>query len=135
MGTYFTFYDYLNGRGCNVVLSWLRNKKVPADVRPKFDWTIRHLENTHKSNWSLPYVRSLKGDCNGLQEIRVVGVKTHYRLLFCDGPGEAKPTLLYGFKKSDDNYHAECGQAFNRMEDLYGPRGDKYRVKHRWHGD
>ena len=42
MGPEFTFYDYVDEHGENVVYRWLQ--EIPKGAKQKFDSWIRHLE-------------------------------------------------------------------------------------------
>jgi hypothetical protein len=44
----------------------------------------------------MPYVRTLKGECDGLFELRIKYKNIQYRPLGCYGPGKNQVTLLMG---------------------------------------
>ena len=74
---------------------------LPAGARAKIDATLEHLEGD--PNWrGSPYVHALKGDGNGLIEIRAVFAGVQYRPLAFYGPGENEVTIVIGATERDD---------------------------------
>ncbi len=131
MGSQFTFYDYVDDGGGNVILFWLSGSEVTPEVHAKFDKWIRYLEETPISKWNPKYAKQLKKNCRELLEVRVVFFRRQYRILFCHGPGRATPTLLHGFRKSDDDIDSECQEAFKRRSKV-DDDPNKHRVEHNW---
>lgn len=86
MGRFWTFRDYVDGDGENLILAWLNER--PKDVKAKINALIRRLELMEKLD--RPQVGKLDGTCAGLLELRIKGAdKIQYRPLCCNGPGVA----------------------------------------------
>jgi len=92
MAGYWTFKDYVDSDGKNVVRSWLNG--LPKPAKAKINTTIGFLEAMPRLE--MPYVRVLKGTCAGLMELRVTSGNVQYRPLCCYGPGEKEVTILFG---------------------------------------
>lgn len=83
MGSEYTFYDYIDGNGNNVIRDWLNGGGNPAKGR--FIMVISHLEASPprgfmNSVWNPPFVYDLKGSWKGFTEIRAKVNKIQYRL-------------------------------------------------------
>ena len=113
MGSEFTFQDFVDDRGKNVIHDWL-DDQIPVGAKAKFDKWILHLEATPHGDWKRPLVDTLDGHCAGLFEIRVEWDNQQYRLLGAHN-AERKPVLLHGFIKPDDRVdQGECDRALAR---------------------
>lgn len=86
-----SFLDYLNERGDNEFLLWLRS--LPKAARVKIDNRILILRAI--GVWPAQYVSALKGH-EGIFELRIVFSGTQYRPLGCYGPGKGEFTFLIG---------------------------------------
>src|SRR6266852_4655747 len=68
----------------------------------------------------IPEVKSLRGACEGLTEIKLDfasgDAEIHLRILGFDGPNKSEFTLLTGFQKENNNavYGVECAKAHER---------------------
>ena len=114
MGAEFTFYDYVDHQGRNLVDSWLQ-ADVTKMVKEKFNEQLTYLEATPIGMWDRPYAAPV-GD--SLFEIRVVNFGQHYRILGTHTPG-GKPTLLECFVKRDKKIPPENRtRAIGRREDV-----------------
>lgn len=128
MGGEFTFYDYVEGT--NLVHDWLNT--LPVSVKAKFNKWLLHLEAVGLGKWKRRLVDTLTGTCKGLFEIRVSREGIQYRLLGCHGPGDRKPTLLYGCIKPDKKVRrSDCDKALARKERVYA-NAESYREQHRY---
>lgn len=113
MGSEFTFYDYINEAGENVVHDWLNGPGTPA--KAKFTQWLLFLEATPPGAWTRPLVDTLTDQCQGLFEIRTRIARVRYRLIGCHGPGTRSPTLLYGIiKKASRVQVSDCQEALSR---------------------
>ena len=77
MGTEYTFYDYIDENGNNVIKNWLNGEA--KDAKAHFNQVIPHLEATPPP-WSTKYVKRMKYDWKGFIELRKTG-SLQYRLL------------------------------------------------------
>ena len=131
MGSEFTFYDYVDASGVNVIHDWLET--IPLQAKAKLTKWLLHLEETPKGQWTRPIVDTLTDDCDGLFEVRAKHSGSHYRLLATHDIGDKTPTLFWGFQKNTKRVPpSECEQAFNiwaivqadpqnrRVEHVYG---------------
>lgn len=84
MGSEYTFYDYIDGNGNNVIRDWLNGGGNPAKGR--FIMVISQLEASPPSGfmdsvWNPPFACDLKGSWKGFTEIRAKVNKIQYRLI------------------------------------------------------
>jgi hypothetical protein len=99
MGVEFTFFDYVDESGENVIRAWLKQQGTKVEAR--FDGDIRTLEAFPPEQWRRPYVAKLKGECAGLIEIRRRILRVQYRLLGFYGPNDREVTLVVGAIEKD----------------------------------
>ena len=131
MGSEFTFYDYIDDEGRNVVYDWLHT--LPKPARVKFTKWLQHLEATPRGQWSRPQVDTLDGHCAGLFEIRVAVSRLQYRILGSDTDREDnEPTLLHCFVKTGKKVpHKDCDHALLRKAEVEA-NPHKRRVEHNY---
>lgn len=124
MGSEFTFYDYVDEDGVNVISAWLTGQGPRA--RAKFNQVIFHLEATPKGQWRRPIVDTLGGDCSGLFEIRSFVNGKQLRLLGFHQPGHRKEvTLVFGTEEKGGEFNpaSTCQQAqWRRQKAIFSPR-------------
>ena len=100
-----TFYDYVNNGGRNVIRHWV-DRDVPVgareEVRASIDSSL-DLANTQKG-FNLPTFDELVGKHAGLIEMRFKVAKILFRPLICEGPGESDATLLLGARKQNGSW-------------------------------
>ncbi len=77
MGNEYTFYDYIDENGNNVIMNWLNGEA--RDAKVFFGQVIPHLEATPPP-WSTKYVKYMRTDWKGFIELRKTGT-IQYRLL------------------------------------------------------
>lgn len=95
MGSEWTFYDYVDARGVNVISGWL-NGHGPR-VKAKFVQRVKYLEATPPGQWKRPEVAPLAGECTGLFEIRALVANVQRRLLgFYNQDRWREATLVVG---------------------------------------
>ena len=129
MGTEFTFHDFVDEGGKNVVHDWLGG--LPLGVKVKINNRLLHLEALNRGQWQRPFVDTLDGHCAGLFEIRSSRQGVQYRLLGAHNE-EQKPVLLHGFIKPDDRVdERECDEAFARNAQVEANPG-KHRTEHNY---
>lgn len=118
MGAEFTFFDYIDSSGENVIRAWLQQQG--AGVRAKFNTWIMHLEATPPGSWTRPFVDTLSRDCRGLIEIRVQRSKIQYRLLGFRGPNKREVTLVLGALEKEGKLEppSACQQALSRKGEV-----------------
>lgn len=84
MGKEFTFYDYADESGINLINDWLNGDG--KEVKFNFNGIIRWLEESppagsQDSLWKKPYIRSLQREWKGFKEIRKDVKGLQYRLI------------------------------------------------------
>ena len=129
MGSQFTFYDYVDGQGENVVYSWMSG--IPKTAKGKFDARIRYLEATPPGQWGTGsrLVDTLTDEgCEDLFEIRVRYRRVQYRILGTHSG--RRPILLHCFVKPDSRVRIEeCNRAKRKL-DLATADPTRHRVEH-----
>ena len=85
------FYDFLDGRGLNIIRPWLDG--LPPQASAKIDARIVYMRAV--PIWPEQYVSALKG-WPELFELRVVSSGVQYRPLCCYGPGNRSVTIVLG---------------------------------------
>ena len=86
-----TFYDFLDGRGVNLIRRWLDG--LPAPARAKINTRILFMRANPA--WPEQYISALKG-WPELVELRVVSAGNQYRPLGFYGPERREFTLVLG---------------------------------------
>jgi len=84
MGSEYTFYDYTDGNGNNVIRDWLNGGGNPAKAR--FIMVISLLGASPPSSfkdsvWKPPFAYDLRGSWKDFTEIRAKVNKIQYRLI------------------------------------------------------
>ena len=122
MGSEFTFYDYVDSAGDNVIRAWL--EALATKPRARFKKWLLHLEGTSHGQWTRPYVDTLDGYCQGLFEVRV-SLDRQYRMLGAH-MGESKtPTLLHCFIKPEERVeNVECDPGVRKTSRSAGRSGE-----------
>ena len=89
-----TFYDYVDETGTNLIFEWLSGLSVKA--RAKVQTRIRNLERLPREQWG-DWTGSLVGSgWEGILEMRFFVDRVRLRPLFCYGPGQRSATILMG---------------------------------------
>ena len=126
MGTEYTFYDYIDENGNNIIKNWLNGEA--KDAKAHFNHVIPHLEATPPP-WSTKYVKRMKYDWKGFIELRKTG-SIQYRLL-----GQIRNRDVYlvasGFHKGKYNTDVPSEIAEVRVSQMIGSPA-KYRRKHEY---
>lgn len=86
-----TIYDFLDGRGRNLIREWLDS--LPAKAAAKIDVRILFMQAVKE--WPAQYISSLEG-WPKLLELRVVSGGNQYRPLGFYGPRQGEFTLVLG---------------------------------------
>lgn len=86
-----TFYDFLDGRGFNLIRQWLDG--LPVGARAKINTRIVFMRAIPV--WPEQYISALKG-WPALLELRVVSSGSQFRPLGFYGPGRREFTLVLG---------------------------------------
>ncbi len=84
MGREYTFYDYIDEGGNNVIKDWLNGAGKAAKL--KFFFRIDQLEASpprgfQDTVWQYPYADDLEGEWKGFTEIRARKDNNEYRLI------------------------------------------------------
>ena len=84
MGTEYTFYDYIDENGNNVIKNWLNNEAKYA--KAFFNEIIGHLKTSSPPGgegtfWKKPYAIPMKKNWKGFWELRKQAKNVQYRLL------------------------------------------------------
>lgn len=108
------FRDYVSARGVNDIRDWL--SQLPTKDRVAIQQRITYIEAT--STFSRPYFADLKGECQGLHEVRVSGNRVAYRPICYRGPGSEDVTLLIGAVEKGGKLEPRkaCDTAFGRID-------------------
>jgi hypothetical protein len=86
-----TFYDFLDSRGVNLIRSWLDS--LPQKVAAKIDARILFMRTVRV--WPEQYVSALKG-WPDIFELRIVSAGAQYRPLCFYGPSRGEVTIVLG---------------------------------------
>jgi len=112
MGSEFTFCDFVDDSGNNVIHDWLQT--IPKEAKQKFNKWLENLEATPPGMWKRPHVDTLS---DGLFEVRVRLGTQQYRILGAHTGVQRMPILLYCFIKPDRKVSEEdCDRAKLRLE-------------------
>jgi len=112
MGSEFTFCDFVDGSGNNVIHDWLQT--IPKKAKQKFNKQLDYLEATPLGMWSRPFVDTLSDE---LFEVRVRLGTQQYRILGAHTGAQRMPILLYCFIKPDRKVpEKDCDRAKLRLE-------------------
>ena len=116
---YRTFLDYIDSSGRNVIEEWLHG--LPMQARVEINTRIQYLEVLE--NLRRPYTAMLKGECDGLFELRIKHNKIQYRPLACHGPGKSQVTLLVGAIEKGGRFDppSACTTAQDRKSQINEP--------------
>ena len=84
MGIEYTFYDYIDESGNNVIKDWLNSEA--KDAKAYFTEIINNLEaslppGAENSFWKRPYAARMKYEWDNFWELRKKAEKIQYRLL------------------------------------------------------
>ena len=131
MGLHWTFYDYVDENGQNLINLWLNDegKKAKASLNNR----IKHLESIPPGKWTRPRVDTLTEECAGLFEIRTEKSNAQYRLLGFHGPKQRCPTLAIGIIKEDKVPVEDCKRALD-IEKIVLADPCKRRIVHDFDG-
>jgi hypothetical protein len=86
-----TFYDFLDPRGVNLIRKWLEG--LPDKARAKINARILFMQAI--ADWPEQYISAIRG-WPKLVELRVVSAGNQYRPLGFYGPGKREFTLVLG---------------------------------------
>jgi hypothetical protein len=112
-----TFRDYLDESGGNLIRPWLDSLPLPVGV--KIDARIRYLAESRI--WPEQYISALRG-CPQIFELRVVFGGSQYRPLGCYGLGLRAFTLLVGAIEKGKIPRPILETALARRETVLGDR-------------
>ena len=87
------FFDFLDGRGVNLIREWLDSSDVPEKASAKIDARILYMQAVRL--WPEQYVSSLVG-WPELVELRVVSAGSQYRPIGFYGPDRGEFTIVLG---------------------------------------
>ena len=131
MGSEFTFYDFIDASGKNVIHDWLQ--EIPKEVKEKFTKRLENLEATPPGMWTHRLVDTLTdGPCSGLFEVRVRSGTQQYRILGTDTGMQRRRILLHCFRKPDRGVApAECQRAKTKMAQFFA-NSARHKVVHNY---
>ena len=92
MSKLWTFLDFVDGNGTNLIHEWIQ--ALPKEAKAKMTHRIELLEVVQQ--FTEPYTEILTGDCAGLFEIKFRAKRVQYRPLAFFGPERREVTLLAG---------------------------------------
>lgn len=126
MSNKFTFYDYIDEHGNNIIRDWLNGEA--RDAKVFFNQVIPHLEALPLP-WITKYVKSMKGDWKGFIELRKTG-SIQYRLLG-QIRGSEVYLVAYGFHQGKYKTDVAPEIASVRVSQMI-TNPAKYRRKHEY---
>lgn len=110
---HWTFRDFIDSRGNNVIHIWLGGQPVRA--RAKINARLLLLAGARFLRE--PYAKKLSGECEGLIELRIEFRMVQYRPLACYEPRDGDITLLLGAFERNNRLDppSACATARARM--------------------
>jgi hypothetical protein len=114
----FRCYD-TSANGSGGIHAWYN--QLSPEFRAEIDSALELL-SLEKTLVGLSEVKTLRGACEGLTEIKIdfalASTEIHLRILGVFGPGKDEFTLLTGFQKTKNNavYGSECTRAHERKD-------------------
>lgn len=93
-----TFYDFVDASGENVIDAWLRGLTAshPMKVRARLDAKVTNLQQMRRNDWG-DLIGPMKGrEWHKIFELRFTFQNVQYRPLLCHVPDEQAITLLVG---------------------------------------
>lgn len=107
-----TFLDFVDERGLNVIHRWIEG--LPKTAKVKIQTQIPILAAMEQLRF--PYTTMLEGECDGLMEIRFRVRNVQYRPLAYYGPQQGEVTILTGATEVGDRIEPPgiCATALNR---------------------
>jgi hypothetical protein len=114
-----TFYDYADSAGVNVIEQWLHT--LPMDARLEINTRISYLETV--TALQMPYARMLKRECDGLLELRIKKNNIQYRPIACYGKERHTVILLFGAIEKGGKFEplSACDTALRRKTEIIQP--------------
>ncbi len=114
-----SFRDYVNERGDNLIHAWLQTLSQKA--KAKINVRIQYLEAVPV--FDPQYVSALSGYPD-LLELRVVFSGVQYRPIACYGPAQREVTLLFGATERGDRFDppTACDIALRRRSEILADR-------------
>ena len=111
---YWEFHDYVDAAGKNRFREWLDDQPLKAQMQ--IDALIRNLEAVEQ--FRATHVKSLKGNCRGLIELRREIDNVQYRPLAYYGPARRQVTLLNGAIEKGGRFEPKsaCETAIRRKK-------------------
>ena len=114
-----TFRDFLDGRGHNVIHEWINS--LPAGAQAKLDSILLILQAA--KIWPPQYVSSLRG-YRDIFELRIGFSGVQYRPLGCYGPRPKEFTILIGtVEKGGKLPKTDCETAVERRKIIFNYGG------------
>lgn len=109
-----TFRDFVDGRGSNLIRKW--TDTLPYAAQAKMDWIVLLLQASPVWPWPQQYFSALRG-YKGIYELRAGSSGVQYRPLGCYGPAEKEFTLLIGStEKGGKLPKGDCEAAVERSK-------------------
>ena len=86
--------DYVGADGTNVIRAWLDgfSEKSRTKVKAKLDIHLGYIRTVPRIRND--YMEKLKGEDDGIYEIKISYRKVEYRILSCYGPNPGQITML-----------------------------------------
>lgn len=94
--------DYVRADGTNVIRAWLDgfSEKSRTKVRARLDVRLDYIRTLPSIRNK--YMEKLKGEDDGIYEIKVSYRKVQYRILSCYGPNPGQITMLFPATERND---------------------------------
>jgi len=120
MGSVFTFYDYADESGINIINDWLNG--AGKEAKAYFNSTIRRLEESlltgsQDSVWRRPVTRPLRREWGGFIELRKKAKGVQHRLI-CKIEGRNVLLVTWGYHKGRWGADITSQKAKDRVEQM-----------------
>lgn len=115
-----------------MIKSWIESLPLSRRKRVKAKLNARLLYLQALPRLRMPDARMLRGDCDGLFEIRLGVANVQYRPLACYGPGRSEVTLLAGAIEMNERLMPPsiCSTALSRKALLMADNSRRYVCQH-----
>jgi hypothetical protein len=115
------FRCYITADGVDVIDRWYQEQ--PPKTQAKFDVRIRFLRQQPRSSWVRPYFDSLKGECDGLGEIRFECMNVQWRPIgFSSGRMEFTLVMVAKEKGGKFEPRSTCSVSQERKSEVENNR-------------
>ena len=118
------FCDFVDSGGANVIRAWVDGRADSIDLDAAFTRRLEYLRQIPRHKWGAKKLtKKLRGNCDGLYELRFKVSNVPIRPLFCDGPEAGQITFLAGAIEHNNRLEppGACARALQRKVLIGGP--------------